>query len=239
MQPSSATPTPASAPLATPRARRVAFVTALVGLVLFWSIAVAVQGAETNLLFRIDAMCATWAARHLGAGWVPLMRSLSLIHGTAGTLALTALLGVVLYRRAEWWWWRCLLLTVPGGMLLNGALKLVFQRARPTGADPLYLPHSFSFPSGHATYVCLFYGFLVVWLFDRSARLPSLPRQVTAIGTMAATVMCLAVCASRVGLGVHYASDVLAGAVEAFTWLAVCLMLTEFFVGRAHYGTTA
>jgi membrane-associated phospholipid phosphatase len=239
MQPPSVTPTPGSAPLATPRARQVTFATAFVGLVLFCLIAWAAQGAETNLLSRIDAMCAAWAARHLGAGWVPLMRGVSLLHGTAGTLVLTALLGLVLYRRAEWWWWRCLLLTVPGGMLLNGALKLMFQRARPTGADPLYLPHSFSFPSGHATYVCLFYGFLVVWLFDRSSRPPSLPRYVTAIGTMAASVMCLAVGASRVGLGVHYASDVLAGAVEAFTWLAVCLMLTEFFVGRAHYGTTA
>jgi membrane-associated phospholipid phosphatase len=236
MQTTSVTTFPGSTPLATQRAWRIALATTVVGLVLFWWIAHEVQSADGNLLYRLDAFCAAWAQRHLGPRWVPLMQGISIVHGTAGTLVLTALLGAILYRRSESWWWRCLLLTVPGGMLLNGALKLVFQRARPTGGNPLYLPHSFSFPSGHATYVCLFYGFLVVWLFNRAPRLSVLQRHAAAV---AAALVCLMVGTSRVGLGVHYASDVMAGAVEAFTWIAVSLMLTKFFSGRAYPGTTA
>jgi membrane-associated phospholipid phosphatase len=224
-----------SRPLATPRAWRVAFAIALAGLALFWWIAHEALGTERNLLSGIDALCAAWALRHLGPGWVPLMRGASTVHGTAGTLVLTALLGTVLYRRSEWWWWRCLLLVVPGGMLLNGALKLAFHRARPTGANPLDLPQTFSFPSGHATYVCLFYGFLIGWLFNWSPRTSALARFAAAV---AAGLVCLAVGASRVGLGVHYASDVMGGMAEALIWIAVSLMLTAYFASRTSPGTT-
>jgi membrane-associated phospholipid phosphatase len=225
-----------SPPLGTLRARQIAVATAAVGLVLFLLIAFEALGGGRTLLSGIDAFCAAWALRHLGPGWVPLMRGLSTVHGTVGTLVLTALLATVLYLRSESWWWRSLLLVVPGGMVLNGALKLLFHRARPPGANPLYLPSSFSFPSGHATYVCLFYGFLVVWLFNRSPPLASLPRRVA---TVCAALMCLLVGASRVGLGVHYASDVMGGMVEAFTWIAISLMLTNYLAGRTSHGTTA
>jgi membrane-associated phospholipid phosphatase len=227
---------PGSTPLATPRAWQIALSTAVVGLVLFVSIACDMLGADGNLVSRLDAFCASWAAEYPGPAWVPLMRALSLLHGTAGILVLVTLLGALLYRRSETWWWRCLLLTVPGGMLMNGALKHLFHRARPTGGNPLYLPHSFSFPSGHATYVFLFYGFLVVWLFNRFPRLPTLPRYTAAV---AAGLLCLMVAASRVGLGVHFASDVVAGAAEALTWLSCCLMLVAFFASRNLHGTKA
>jgi len=234
MQKISAIPSRDALPLATPRAWRIALATALLGVVLFGAISSDALFTDASRLAQLDAFCAAWAPRHLGPAWVPLMRSVSVVHGTAGTLALSALLGILLYRRSEWWWWRDLVLTVPGGMLLNVWLKEIFQRTRPAGADPLTLPDSFSFPSGHATYACLFYGFLLVWLFNRSPPLRAPARYLAAV---AAVLACVMVGASRVGLRVHFASDVIAGAVEACAWIAICLMLTGFLAHRAHHGT--
>jgi membrane-associated phospholipid phosphatase len=203
------------------------------GIVLFGWIATATFVDGGNTVARIDAFWADWMLRHHDPGLLPLMRGLSLAHGTMGILVLAALWGIVLYRRAEWWWWRALVFTVPGGMLLNVWLKEIFQRARPMDADPRYLPHSFSFPSGHAAYVCLFYGLLVVWLFSRNPPLPTLARYASAC---AAALLCVMVGVSRVWLGVHFASDILAGAAEACAWIALSLMLTAFLARRANHG---
>jgi membrane-associated phospholipid phosphatase len=235
MQNTSAIPSRGTLPLATPRARRIAFATALLGVVLLGAITSQALFIDASQLARFDGFCAAWALRHIGPAWVPLMRGISFVHGTAGTLVLSALLGTLLYHRCEWWWWRDLVLTVPGGMLLNAWLKEIFQRPRPLGVDPLYLPNSFSFPSGHAAYAWLFYGFLIVWLFNRAPPLAAPARYLAAV---AAALACFMVGASRVGLGLHFASDVMAGAVEACAWIAICLMLTGFLAHRAHHGTT-
>ncbi len=71
---------------------------------------------------------------------------------------MTLVVGLLLYRRSQYEWLRLLISSVPGGMLLNVALKQVFHRARPQFDDPLVTLGSYSFPSGHTTAATLLYG---------------------------------------------------------------------------------
>jgi undecaprenyl-diphosphatase len=82
-------------------------------------------------------------------------------------------------------------------------LKLWIARPRPD--DPLAAAAGLSFPSGHATLAALV-GFFAVWLVAEDPR-----RRVVLAATAGAAGWMLLVCGSRVLLGVHYLSDVVAG----------------------------
>lgn len=106
------------------------------------------------------------------------------------------------------------IITMAGAALLNIALKQSFQRTRPIPYFDLSLPASYSFPSGHAMLTFCFYGVLAALLTARlSSRMIRL-----GIWTGAACLVAL-VGLSRVYLGVHYPSDVLAGYAGALVWV--------------------
>ncbi|HOK47362.1 MAG TPA: phosphatase PAP2 family protein [Bryobacteraceae bacterium] len=134
-------------------------------------------------------------------------------------VAVAAISGVVAVLFYYWRWRRALLLfviTLAGAAVLNATLKLAFQRPRPP--DTFFetaTPASYSFPSGHAMLsVCLF-GTLAVLV---SPRLRSRAGQVAV--WLAAIALVLAIGLSRIYLGVHYPSDVIAGYAAAVVWVA-------------------
>lgn len=101
-----------------------------------------------------------------------------------------------------------------------GIAKAFVERARPEAVlwvDPL---NSYSFPSGHATLSTALYGFLFVALYRRTE---STAVRVLA-GILCAGIVAL-VCASRLVLNVHYATDVIGGVLLGLFWLAVVHML--------------
>ena len=140
------------------------------------------------------------------------------LHGTLGILALSLLLAIYWIRIKAWAWLITLVLTVPFGMLLNVLLKHTFQRTRPTFDVPLLTLDSYSFPSGHAAGATLFYGVLAAWLIctTRSWRWRAF------IATLACLFVAL-VGISRIYLGVHYLSDVLAAVAASGGWLTLSL----------------
>jgi undecaprenyl-diphosphatase len=105
-------------------------------------------------------------------------------------------------------------LTVAGAALLNWLLKVSFGRARPEAFFDYPLPGSPSFPSGHALYSASIFGGLAALL---AARLKHGPQRVAVWS--AAVCLILLVGFSRVYLGVHYPSDVLAGYSIAVIWV--------------------
>ena len=106
-----------------------------------------------------------------------------------------------------------LLVSTAGGILLTTVLKAVFRRARPEIIDSGYTAGFYSFPSGHATVAVGFYGALTLIL---AYRLRGPARwAVVAVGTL----VVLAIGFSRLYLGVHYPTDVLAGFLAAPLWL--------------------
>lgn len=105
-------------------------------------------------------------------------------------------------------------LTVAGAALLNWLLKVTFARVRPEAFFDYPLPASPSFPSGHALYAASILGGLAALL---TARLKHGPFRVAVWS--AAIFLILLVGFSRVYLGVHYPSDVLAGYSIAVVWV--------------------
>jgi undecaprenyl-diphosphatase len=138
--------------------------------------------------------------------------------GSTG-LVIIALLAFALFRHFLWrraaiW----LLVTLGGAAILSLALKSAFHRPRPT---PFFghVPHTYSFPSGHSLFSFCFYGVLAGLL---AARTNSRPLRIL-IWIVAATLV-FAIGLSRIYLGVHYPSDVLAGYLVGAIWVSTMLV---------------
>jgi hypothetical protein len=129
------------------------------------------------------------------------------------------------------------MLTVPIGMLMNAMLKYAFHRSRPAWDDPILLIGSFSFPSGHAMTATLLYGFLAAFVVRK---VQAWRWQVLAV--LAGGLLIGLISLSRLYLGVHYWTDVLAGMAAGVAWLALCLTavgaLRRHRVQRRGAGTT-
>ncbi len=140
-------------------------------------------------------------------------------------LALGILLAVGMlwlwFKRQNLWGMVFFLLAVGGGGLLNLLLKNAFQRKRPN-ADPLVEALGFSFPSGHAMGSMVYYGFLG-YLVVRSKRKP-----LRKTGwTLLFAVAIIGIGISRIYLGVHYPSDIIAGYSAGLVWLLLCIAALE------------
>jgi len=106
---------------------------------------------------------------------------------------------------------------VAGRLTLNALMKLAFQRARPAFDDPLLTLATYSFPSGHVAGSTIFYGLLVAAVFARTKK-----PQRRALAIVGAALAIALVAFSRMLLGVHYLSDVVAAFAEGVAWLALC-----------------
>jgi len=182
----------------------------------FGSIAEEVIEAE-ELVF-IDDWIARWFNAHATPGFTQVMLVITHAHNTAGMLVLTTVLGIYFYIRKARYWLLALLVSVPGGMLLNVALKNIFQRARPSLDNPLLTLTTYSFPSGHTVAATLFYGLLAAYLVCLPGKWKY--RFLIALG---ACVLVALVGLSRMYLGVHYLSDVMAAVAVGCAWLAICI----------------
>ena len=143
-----------------------------------------------------------------------LMRAASLYGGPA-VLVPAGLVAAVAFLIKGWRRGALLVVvTLAGAGLLNGLLKFSFARVRPASFFDYPLPGSPSFPSGHALYAASVFGGLAVLLTARiRTRLLQLAIWFVAISLI------LLVGVSRVYLGVHYPSDVLAGYAIGVIWV--------------------
>ena len=106
------------------------------------------------------------------------------------------------------------LMTMAGAGVLLNSLKFSFRRARPEPYFDTVLPSSYSFPSGHALFALCFFGILA-WLI--AARVKNRAAQVLVWAFAAWLIFLIGV--SRIYLGVHYPSDVVAGYAAGFVWI--------------------
>lgn len=127
--------------------------------------------------------------------------------------AVTAAVFLLLVMRRAWRSALLLLIAVAGGSLVNTVIKGTLHRVRP-GEMAYHGWSEFSFPSGHSTLNAILYGFLAV-LIEREVR-PAwrLPF------AFAAMLIALSIAFSRVYLGAHWFSDVVAGLSFGTLWLA-------------------
>jgi undecaprenyl-diphosphatase len=171
-------------------------------------------------LLQWDEQLSSWLAAHRQPALTRAMLLVSDMNETWKLLGVAALL-------AAWRWARrdrpgaMLLAVVPAGELLNLLLKQLFQRVRPLAVDPMAHLGTFSFPSGHAVAATVFYGAACMLVVQRARS-----RALRVLAAVTAVCMVALVGFSRVYLGAHYLSDVLAGACVGILCVSVMLALT-------------
>jgi undecaprenyl-diphosphatase len=168
-------------------------------------------------MLRIDqgARDALHAVAVEGAAFVTAMKLVSTVGSAHVYIPLFSAL-------AAWLVWRRLrrlavfvVVTMLGSWLLNALVKLAVDRARPVLPDPVAHAGGMSFPSGHAQSATVAAAVvLLVFLPGLRARPARLRIAVAVAGAWV-----IVVAFSRVALGVHYVSDVLAGVVLGAAWV--------------------
>ncbi|MDQ8037287.1 MAG: bifunctional DedA family/phosphatase PAP2 family protein [Pedobacter sp.] len=143
----------------------------------------------------------------------PVFVVLSILGDTRGLLVFGAVLVGWLALRREWTLAAFGLLVAALGLSLPNILKQLFDIARPVLV--MAPPGSESFPSGHAFSAVLVWGFVLV-MIDRYGREP-----VTGLARPALLAITLLTITARPYLGVHWVSDVLAGALLGLACLAL------------------
>ena len=165
----------------------------------------------------VDREIAVWLHLHATPNLTEAMKILSLL------ASWPVVMGICLFMASYFAWKRSryllveLILTIPGGMLLNVLLKYAFHRSRPSWAVPILIIESFGFPSGHAMAATLLYGFLAA-IGVRKAQ----AWRWRVLVVLSSGLLVLLIGFSRLYLGVHYLSDVLAGMAAGSAWLALC-----------------
>jgi membrane-associated phospholipid phosphatase len=112
-------------------------------------------------------------------------------------------------------------------------VKWMLERARPVWDTPLAVASGYSFPSGHSANAAAVYGTLALlaWAF-----LPHPARVARVVAVAAAALLTVSVASSRVLIGVHYTSDVLAGVMLGLTWMLAALLIVTRVMRRHRVG---
>ncbi|HEX4604184.1 MAG TPA: phosphatase PAP2 family protein [Candidatus Angelobacter sp.] len=167
---------------------------------------------------HFDSAIRGWVHHYASPGMTHAMTAISLLGYNVLIVELLiafAVFAKLRWRRAAVW----LGVAMAGSLLLDLTLKYLYHRARPTAYFGT-APHSYSFPSGHALCSFCFYGVMAGLL---SARIKSLPLRI--LTWLAAAALVIAIGLSRIYLGVHYPSDVLAGYLAATVWVGTVIVL--------------
>jgi undecaprenyl-diphosphatase len=160
---------------------------------------------DTLVLLRINAYSLDWLDAPL--------RVVTALGYYSVVLPLLAVSVYAFYRRGRRISAALLVVSTCGGMVLTTALKSVFERERPELFESGYTAAFYSFPSGHATVAVGFYGTLAILI---AWRLQGFRRwAVVAAGFS----LVLLIGYSRMYLGVHYPTDILAGYLAAPLWV--------------------
>lgn len=164
----------------------------------------------------------------IGPSWLPeMMRDISALGSTFVLglilLAVTGYLLLVRKRAAAW----LMMGAVLSGVISNNLLKLSFARPRPDLVTPAVRVFTASFPSGHATMSAITYLTVGALLARTHSELSVRIFFMTLAGLL--TVL---VGVSRVYLGVHYPTDVLAGWCIGTAWAMGCWVLTTWLQNR-------
>lgn len=191
-----------------------ALVGVVVGGVVLGALAILVRGSDPSVV-GLDSSAAQWGANNATALSTLVLKMVTQLGSTVAIVVLSIVVAVVEYRRAPS---RSvpgyLALVVIGQLVIVNVIKLVIARARP--GHPLAGFSGASFPSGHTTAAASFYAAAALML-GRGR-----PLGTRSILAGVAVAVAVVVAASRVLLGVHWLTDVIAGLALGWSWFAVC-----------------
>lgn len=178
---------------------------------------------EERGLARFDQAAGEFGARNATAWSTRILGWLTELGGTTPLLVVMGLIGVIeVVRRQTWGPLLYLASAGVGIVVVNNALKLIVDRERPEIAQLTGHAGS-SFPSGHSAAAAACWAAIALVLLRRSS-----PRA-RAAGAAGAVLIAVTVATTRVLLGVHWLTDVVAGVIVGWAWFGV---LTLIFGGR-------
>lgn len=153
--------------------------------------------------------------------WVTLFGNTLFVMGLAGFISI-----FLYFSKKNHLYLVGLITTLVGAATTGYIMKILVARARPEGGILSPIESSFSFPSGHATASMTFYGFLVYMLcvLFPSKKSPIITTGIFLIGLIGF---------SRLYLGVHFPSDVLAGYLLGGLWLIIGISITKRIRSRS------
>ena len=154
---------------------------------------------------------------------IKVFHAITMLSNTEVLLVLLPLIGLILLKQGMTrGFTHLLLVATAGGGALTFLLKELFGRARP-GYQMLHVP-GYSFPSGHSSISFCLFGSLAYLLYKSH-----LPKWQKYLGIVACGVLVLAIGFSRLYLGVHYPTDVIAGYFAGAIWLTGCIFAYRRF----------
>jgi undecaprenyl-diphosphatase len=188
--------------------RLAAFTTAV--LIFAWL----AERVATGSAIVFDATFRTFAHRHASPGLTELMRLASYVGETVPLLVLSVLAFAVLLAAHSSRAAAFFAITMGGAFVLDATLKLAFHRPRPPAFFGTPEPGSYSFPSGHAIFAACYFGILAAFAAARFRG-----RAARILVWSSAAIIAGLIGYSRIYLGVHYPSDVVAGYAASIVWL--------------------
>jgi len=190
--------------------RPVALVRLLVGILLPLLIVGAVgEDILEQQRFAFESPFMLWLHAHSSPALDRLSLVLAYVGGYQVIAPVSAVLAFILWRRSHLAA-RFFVVAVLGAAALNSVMKFVFHRPRPELWPRLIQESGASFPSGHSMYSAAFVTALILLAWNTRFRWPAL---------VLGTLFTLIVGWSRVDLGVHYPTDVLAGWLTGLAWV--------------------
>jgi len=163
------------------------------------------------------------------APFTTFVQSFTLIGNAQGIIPLTMIIAGIFYYISQKWQvllWIVFTILVGVGPVVD-LFKNIIQRARPSYVTHLVDQGGYSFPSGHATGAVLAWGSLafLIWYYFKD-KYPKMMLYLIGFTIF----MVVAISASRLYLGVHYLSDIIAGWSIGATWLTLCLSYFNLFI---------
>jgi len=193
----------------------------------WWFSEIAEDLGPTTPQVMLDQRVADW----FHAGATPeltlVMRAISWFGSVAALTIISAVFALFFLTRRAWNRLVALMVTMIGGGLLNVVLKHFFQRQRPVFENPLVTISSFGFPSGHSMGATLLYGLLAL-IALRFVRQMWLRIAICAVAIFFIALIGF----TRIYLGAHFLTDVLAAFAIGSAWLAFAWTTAETFRKR-------
>ncbi|AFY57759.1 membrane-associated phospholipid phosphatase [Rivularia sp. PCC 7116] len=157
-----------------------------------------------------------------------IMTGITFLGNGSTLIYLSCLVGIVLLVSRKFASAFTLIIVTSGGIGLNVWLKNIFARVRPALWERIVDAASYSFPSGHAMVSLVVYGFICYLLIANF-------RYWSSICLFLTTLLVLAIGFSRLYLGVHYPTDIIAGYAAGLVWLISCILsleILQFLFGK-------
>jgi undecaprenyl-diphosphatase len=184
-------------------------------------------------LSELDGPFRDWVIGHRSGFWTEVMVNASRFGSTPSLIVIVLVVG-------GWLVWKGrkgdALLVVggsAGALALGPVLKVIVERPRPALSDHVVFVNSWSYPSGHSLNSMAVLGLLTVLAIRER---PGTLRR-TALAVLGAFLV-VVIGFSRVYLGVHWPSDVLAGWLIGVLWLVVCFTAAHLARGNTRTSST-